>query len=642
MVSSFNRYVCYIHPEKNDAEGQKQLVEVKYARCRLYFEAQHWEEAAACFKDIAITNSDNDFAVYASQLYLESANVLAFHGMPNRHSCIDDMIIDVPKFIELFCTGDKAQKNDDTCTILTKVQCDIQRLRAQRIVEEADKGGNNALELFEKGGRAYFDLWEKYGATPLRSNQPPLCEKLDEIVENAARAFQAGHLVASAIRARMVLLNPQYRMEKTELAKEAMFKIGGNWQAIAVYDQAAEWYERYARDNAHRKNADKALSDAIVLRLGLGEEDQAVADVKQYQKDYGNSNAVETAQIAFAIGAHYADKEDWDSARKALTGAMATLDRAPPDIQVQAHATLARALTHVKGSQTAAKGEYDKVRKVWGDGNAAQAKIGEAYKNEGEDQRAHRLGKALDAVGEAMFFAAEERKKEKVDSLPFPVYKGAGSKDDIKKYMDKTLMPWVQKKRAAIEDVDTGYQRITELQPVPPPRWVIASASRAGLSWGNFVDDFRKAPYPKEWDKKGFVPGTGNTLSWSEVKANYLENLDLASEPIKVQKGKPALKRCLDDSVKYQYFDEYSRECEKWLARNYKAEYHIVDELRGAPTLSNGGLDDRPPPLIAGGQLWHPVETGPATEKAEMLDSSGGGSDEGPRKKPAAGGKRKK
>src|SRR6202167_2245791 len=138
-----------------------------------------------------------------------------------------------------------------------------------------------------------------------------------------------------------------------------MYKIAGNWQAIAVYDQASDWYERYAKENAHRKNADKSLSDAIVLRLGLGEEDQAVADVKQYQKDYGNSNAVETAQIAFAIGAHYADKEDWDSARKALTGAMGTLDKAPPDIQVQAHATLARALMHLK-SLAQGRGEYDK------------------------------------------------------------------------------------------------------------------------------------------------------------------------------------------------------------------------------------------------------------------------------------------
>ncbi|MGO9839509.1 MAG: tetratricopeptide repeat protein [Polyangiaceae bacterium] len=639
MVGSFNRYVCYIKPDKADADGQKQLAEVKYARCRLYFEAQHWEEAASCFKDIAFNNADNDAAVYAAQLYLESINVLTFHGSPNRSSCLDDMIVDVPKFLDLYCAGEKATKNEEICTIFAKVQCDIQRLRAQRIIEDADKGGNNALELFEKGGKAYFELWEKYGATPLRANQSPQCEHLDEIVENSARAFQAGHLIASAIRARTVLLNPQFHMEKSELAKDAMYKIGGNWQAIAVYDQASDWYERYAKDNPRRQNADKALSDAIVLRLGLGQEDLAVADVKEYQKDYGNSNSVETAQIAFAIGAHYADKEDWESARKAVSGAMATLDKAPPDIQVQAHATLARALMHLK-SVAQARGEYDKVRRIWGDGSAAQAKINEAYKSEGADQQAHKLGKALDAVGEALFYAAEDKKKEKVESLPFPIYKGSGKKDDIKKYMDKTLMPWVQKKQAAIADVDKEYQKATDLQPVPPPRWVIAAASRAGLMWGTFVDDFRKAPYPKEWDKKGFVPGTGDTLSWSEVKATYLENLDEASEPIKRDRAKPALKRCLDDSVKYQYFDEFSRDCEKWLAKNYKTEYHVVDELRGAPTLSNGGLDDKPPPLIIGGQLWHPLETGPATEKVEVLATEGGGNDT--KKKPAAGGKKKK
>lgn len=642
MVQSFNRYVCYIQPDKNDADGQKQLVEVKYARCRLYFEAQHWEEAGACFKEIAYDHPDNDSAVYAAQLYLESINVLTFHGTPNRNSCIDDMIVDVPKFIDLFCTGDKMQKNEDTCTILAKVQCDIQRLRAQKIVEEADKGGNNALELFEKGGKAYFDLWDKYGATPLRANQQPQCERMEEIVENAARAFQAGHLVASAIRARMVLLNPQFRMDKTELAKDAMFRIGGNWQAIAVYDAAADWYERYASANAHRKTcvgggpcpADQALSDAIVLRLGLGQEDTAVADVKQYQRDYGSSNATESARIAFAIGAHYADKEDWESARRALAGAMNTLNKAPPDIQVQAHATYARSLMHLKATAQA-RGEYDSVRKIWGDGSQAQAKIADAYKTESDDSKARKLGKALDAVGEAMFYASEEKKKDKVDSIPFPVYKGSGSKDDIGKYMKSTLAPWVQKKQKAIEEVDLDYQKITDLQPVPPPRWVIASASRAGLMWGNFVDDFRKAPYPKQWDSKGFVPGTGDSLSWNEVKATYLEHLDEQSEPIKRDKAKPALKRCLDDSVKYQYFDEFSRDCEKWLAKNYKTEYHVVDELRGAPTLSNGGLDDRPPPLIIGGQLWHPVETGPATEKVDVVDSSGSDSGSG-KKAPAA------
>ena len=46
MVTAFNRYICYIKPAASDKAGQEQLVEVKYARARTYFEAQHWEEAA--------------------------------------------------------------------------------------------------------------------------------------------------------------------------------------------------------------------------------------------------------------------------------------------------------------------------------------------------------------------------------------------------------------------------------------------------------------------------------------------------------------------------------------------------------------------------------------------------------------------
>jgi len=285
---------------------------------------------------------------------------------------------------------------------------------------------------------------------------------------------------------------------------------------------------------------------------------------------------------------------------------------------------------HAK-AQAQGRGEYDRVRKIWGDGTTAQTKIADAYKSDTEDARAHKLGKALDAVGEAMFYSAEERKKDKVDSLPYPVYKGPATKEDINKYMEKTVKPWVLKKQAAIEDVDKDYQRITELQPVPPPRWVIAAASRAGLMWGGFVDEFRAAPIPKEWKKD------------PEIRGTYYQHLDESSEPIKAQRAKPALKRCLDDSVKYQYFDEYSRDCEKWLAKNYKTEYHVVDELRGAPTLSNGGLDDRPPPLIIGGLLWHPVETGPATEKVDIVDSGSTGGEQTPaKKKPIATARKKK
>src|SRR5262249_2708025 len=120
MISAFNRYICYIHPAATDAQGQEQLVEVKFARARTYFEAQHWEEAAAAFLDVALNNSDRDAAIYAAQLYLESANVMGGHASAvvtqppgARVGCYDDMATQVPKFIELFCTADKLKKNEE-------------------------------------------------------------------------------------------------------------------------------------------------------------------------------------------------------------------------------------------------------------------------------------------------------------------------------------------------------------------------------------------------------------------------------------------------------------------------------------------------------------------------------------------------
>jgi TolA-binding protein len=53
-----------------------------------------------------------------------------------------------------------------------------------------------------------------------------------------------------------------------------------------------------------------------------------------------------------------------------------------------------------------------------------------------------------------------------------------------------------------------------------------------------------------------------------------------------------------------------------WLAKNYKAEYHVVDELRGAPTMPNSGLDEKAPPVLVGGGFWHPAASGPDKSSA--------------------------
>lgn len=627
MVQAFNRYICYIKPAASDAAGQEQLVEVKYARARTYFEAQHWEEAAVGFRDIAMNNADRDVGIYAAQLYLESINVLGSHF--SKTNCFDDMKQDVPKFIELYCQGEKASKNADQCTILNKIQVDLLRLQAEKLVERADKeGGRESLAMYEKGGSAYFEMFRKYCQDPVAAGQQPQAEKCDEIVYNAARAFQAARLVAKAITARRALLAYDERLKlNSPLAKKATYEIGGNYQAIAVYDLAADWYERYAKANPKGENADQALSDAVILRLGLGQEEQAIEDAKLFTRNYGGSKPTQTAAIAFAVGAHYAEKEDWDKAKGALSGSMSLIDKSAPDIQVQAHATLGRVYTKLKNMNNQARSEYAKVRSLWSDPAAAEAKIKAAYPNEDQAQKDRRLAKALNAVGEAFFFAAEEKRLAEVEPVKFPAYKGPGDKETVLKHINTKVKDWYTKKKAAIEKVEPEYVKILELKPVPPPKWVIAAGSRAGLMWGDFVDDFRAAPIPEAWKKD------------AEIRGTYYAALDNASEPFKVQHAKPALKKCLDLSVKFQYFDDFSRQCEVWLAKNYKAEYHVVDELRGAPTLANSGLDEKAPPVLTDGTFWHPPAAAPEKTTVSSSEESGDAKKDAAAPAPKAAGK---
>jgi len=597
MVKSFDRYICTIKPAANDGAGLEQLIEVKYARARTYFEAQHWDEAAAAFREIAIQYPGHTGGIYAAQLYLESANVLYRHF--DKASCERDMEGDVPRFVESYCTGDRAPKNADACATLKVVQVDLRRLGAERIVAKADgETGNEAIEDYDRGGQAYFELFRMVCQDPVAAGKPVQAERCDELAHNAAKAFQAARRVAKAITVRRALVDFDERTRMGSVwAKKAIYDVASNYQAIAVYDQAAEWYEKYARRNPRAENADKALADAVLLRLGLGQDTEAINDAQEFGRNYGAAKAAQTASIAFAIGAHYAEKEEWEKARATLAGSMAIIDRAPLDLQLQAHATLGRALSNL-GNASRALAEYGKVKGLWMDPIAGEAKIRSAYSTDDDGQRQRRLGKAIGAVGEALFFATEQRRLAEVEVLRFPEYKGPGDKASVQAHIDTKVRDWYLKKMAAIQKVEPEYAKILAIKPVPPPRWVIAAGARAGLMWGDFVDDFRRSPIPKSWR------GT-------DLEAIYTGAIDTASEPYKVQHAKPALEKCLELSTKFQHFDGFSRSCEVWLARNYKAVYHMVDELRGAPAMPNSGLDEKGPPMLVGGAFLQPAVSVP-------------------------------
>jgi hypothetical protein len=253
------------------------------------------------------------------------------------------------------------------------------------------------------------------------------------------------------------------------------------------------------------------------------------------------------------------------------------------DIKIQAHALLAQANRRLNKAPQA-QSEYAKVVATWKDPQRAS----ESILKSGGDAGPRNLAHAIDSVGEAMFYFAE-KKREKLDAIKFPEYKGKGETADVLKHVNTKVKAWITKKQPMLVETEVEYKKIVDLQPVPSPQWVIAAGSRVGGMWGQFVEEFRAAPISSAMKKDILVSQT------------YYASLDEASEPIKLR-AKGAFGTCLDYSVKFQYFDEYSRTCEKWLAENYKSEFHLVDEFKGDPNRVNRVLAERPYPLQLGGE----------------------------------------
>ncbi len=293
-----------------------------------------------------------------------------------------------------------------------------------------------------------------------------------------------------------------------------------------MYDRAADFFERYVDQTCKKLRkcgefADQALSDAVVLRLGLGQDKQAIDDSNDFNRYFGRRKPDQVAQIAFAVAAHYGEKKDWENCRKRLAASMRQIDsKATLDVRVQAHALLARAYANMNSGR-GANSEYGKVVKLWSDPAKAVKEI-----EKGEGDAARKLGRTLESVGEALFYFAE-KKKDKVDAVKFPEYKGPGTKDAVLKHIQGKVKDWIGKKKPLIEEATKEYKKIVDLQPAPPPRWVIAAGSRVGDMWGTFVKEFRAAPIPDSI-KKDY-----------ELRTTYYGALDDASEPQKRWQEEP-------------------------------------------------------------------------------------------------------
>jgi hypothetical protein len=208
-------------------DGQTDIDECRFSVARAYFQANRFEDAGPIYKDLAFSSRD-DIAPYAAQLYLECLNVLGSQAEPPRPVCFDEMTDAIAPMQARHCS--KGSKDaQELCTLLRRIERDIQRMRAEQLIKDADKGGPDSLLFYREAGDTYMALFNQHCAFrrpgPGRKPEPPPGwtgdARCDEIAYNAMRAYMAAREPALAESARAALMNPDNGLTKSELTKRA-------------------------------------------------------------------------------------------------------------------------------------------------------------------------------------------------------------------------------------------------------------------------------------------------------------------------------------------------------------------------------------------------------------------------------------
>jgi tetratricopeptide (TPR) repeat protein len=587
MLNAFQRYVCFV-PDSED------LPQIKYRRARIYYETNHFEEASVLFKDIAFNHKDTDLGVYAANLYMDSLNVLGTYSEPKRPSCYDDMNTSIEPLYGLYCEGaDKHEQNAELCTVLEQLRCDLLRKKAESL---------QSIKEYKQAAGVYVSIFRKYRE----------CGKLDEVLYNSAINFEAARLLGRAIKVRKVLIE---KYPDSEWSKRALFLIGANFHALAIYDTAADFYEQFAtkypnEDGKACTDAEKtagtcaiaheALQNAIFFRLGLGDELRAVEDAKTFEKNYSHKFARETSQVKYSIGSIYERQQDWKKVVDHYSSYINQYKKtALPNELMQANVNVGRAYLATadkdKGARSKSEPYFKNAAKIWQEGAPEQI----AKSDLTDDQKARYLAFAKIAAAEAMFNLANED-FEKFAAIGFPVFKNTSKEkssaakkqkmqEEFQKWMSDDFTKWMGEKAKALGIAQKNYEKITELKV---PQWEIAAATRVGDMYLSFVNDFRDAPVPPS------LQGD------DELVDIYYQGLDEASKPW-IEKAKDAYEYCLITATKVRWFNNYMTRCEEELFKLEPRQYPRAAELRGSDSytysilakpswveLGGGGDDD--------------------------------------------------
>ena len=296
----------------------------------------------------------------------------------------------------------------------------------------------------------------------------PASEKGDFALNNASVYYRDVGSVRDSMKMRLELVG---KYPKSKYYKDQIAMLGFDYESVADFNEAANYYEKiYALDNKHPNAAD-AIYSAALFRESMGQWEQAIKDYQQYITTFPDKPNVNGINIQ--IGKIYEANQKWAEASKVYLA------------------------YYTKPPATATQDEIFFCRYRYGllmDKIGLSAKIGAHWKETlGAYDKAKAAGAQLETtpeyISEIQFTLAEPSYQAysnmKID--------GPGDKKLPEKQVNKLLKDQLVAKAKALAEVDKTY---TAIVGIGAGRTGLAALVRLGQAYEDMAEALQKSYVP--------------------------------------------------------------------------------------------------------------------------------------------------
>ena len=471
MVSACDRLVAM------GSEDPEEILQARFAAAKILYDFNHFKKAAPRLEQLVTSHPEHEVAPDSAKLLLSSFTMLRDINNLNVWA---DKLYAMP-----------AIAKGELLAIITKIR---DRAKFNRCFQYE----------FEKQYEASADCFVDY------TRKFPESKLMDKSLYNAALNYQRAKKYEKALKANAQLY--KCCSKRSKLGPRALFLIAETYREAAVYEVAADFYEKYAKAHPKEPKVKEALIYASAFRRGLGQYKQAIANYHTYMKLFRKDPKVPA--VYFDLGALYAKRGDW---RKALAHFKSYLtkyrNKGGANLLLAAHREIGEALLRTKKTKAARK-KFNEVI--------------ETFKKLPAEDKKKIDRKGIDAIAWAYFNIADEMSLE-----------AARIKLTRKKLQEDT-----GKKIKVIAEAEKYYLTVLSLKM---PLWSSAALYKIGAMWERFADDFENSPMPRG-------------LSEFEQEEYKLQLSEAAQQFRK--KAAAAYKQCLHEAKDNHVFNEYTDKAE--------------------------------------------------------------------------------